>query len=75
MSDDEWIPDESSDESSDDDEYSDEESVTGSDSESDTDEDTDEEFEEDICSKCGRTGHTEEECYARKTIDGEPIKK
>ena len=67
MSDDEWIPDESSD----DDEYSDEESVTVSDSESDTDD----EFEEDICSKCGRTGHTDEECYARKTIDGKLIKK
>jgi len=70
MCEDEWVPDESSDESSDD-EKSDSEK---SDSEPETDTDTDEEFEEDLCDKCGRTGHTDEECYARKTIDGEPIK-
>lgn len=70
MSDNEWIPDEPSDESSDDD-FSEQESC--SDSESLTDEETDEEFEEDLCGKCGRTGHTDEECYARKTIDGKKI--
>lgn len=70
MSDTEWIPDESSDESSDD-EKSDNEH---SDSESETDTDTEDEFEEDLCGKCGRTGHTDEECYARRTIDGEIIK-